>query len=196
MLISVFPQEWKSVCFHNTQKPSQFLRALKRKPRNFPMIQLSHLHLGYLHFNQVLCSTAVSLINLIIGWYTLDTQWTAGCERLARALLREHSPVSISQWYCIWVTAGSFCLSNLSLQLCWNRQHASLISHGVSMEKNAALGSEINVAVPYSFSTPMMHEQNISAALPLLKNTIKTPLLSPKWFYYPSPTTAIMSFLR
>lgn len=136
------------------------------------MNQLSHLHLGYLHFNQVLCSTAVPLINLIIRWYTLDTLWRTGCERLVWALLHERSPVSISQWYCIWGTAGSLCLSNLSLQLCWNRQHASLISHAVSTEKRS-LGVLDQRAIPYSLScSSAMHKQKCSERSSL-KDTIK-----------------------
>ena len=120
---------------HNPWNRLQSLRDLERELCNFPWFNW----VIYIWGIYILIRPSVPQQS---HWLTLsldDILWThyeqRGCERLAWALLREHSPVSISQWYCIWVTAGSFCLSNLSLQLCWNRQHASLISHAVSMGK-------------------------------------------------------------
>lgn len=137
--IDVYPhpsQQWNCILiFPTLWNGLQSLRDLERKLCNFPWFNW----VIYIWGIYILIRPSVPQQS---HWLTLspdDILWThyeqRGCERLAWALLREHSPVSISQWYCIWVTAGSFCLSNLSLQLCWNRQHASLISHAVSMGK-------------------------------------------------------------
>lgn len=123
------------ICYDETLNRLQSLRDLKREPCNF------------LWFNWVIYIWGIyilirSSVPQQSHWLTLssdDILWTHYERRDANdwhgPCSTKRSPVSISQWYCIWVTAGSFCLSNLSLQLCWNRQHASLISHAVSMEK-------------------------------------------------------------
>lgn len=116
-------------------------------------------------------------------WLTLsldDILWThyEWMQMTGMGPAHEHSLVSISQWYCIWVTAGSFCLSNLLLQLCWNRQHASLISHAVSMGK-CSLGVldqrchplfTILICHPEAKSTDILSEKWNKKPLPSVRN--------------------------